>query len=59
MIRRVDMNPNSIQGRLEGFLGARVQHLVAHSSSIGIPGKIHELAVGLSVYRFEFQIYDP
>jgi hypothetical protein len=58
MVCRVNMDTNSIQGRLEGFLGARVQHLVAHSGRIGIPGNKDELARGPIVYRFEIQVND-
>jgi hypothetical protein len=58
MVGGVNMNTNSVQGRLEGFLGARVQHLVAHSSGIGIPGKHNELARGPVVDGFELQIDD-
>lgn len=58
MVCGVNMNTNSVQGRLKGFLGARVQHLVAHRSRIRIPRKHDELARGPVVNCFKFQIND-
>lgn len=59
MIRGIDMNAHSIQGRLAGFLGTRVQHFVANAGRVWIPGNENELARWPAIDRFEIQINHP
>jgi hypothetical protein len=55
-VRGIDVNTDSGQGRLEGFLAARIEHLVANGSRIGIPREQHQLARGSAVIGTKFQV---
>jgi hypothetical protein len=50
------MNTDTGQGRLEGFLAARVEHLVANGGGIGIPREEDQFTRGSSVIGRKFQI---
>jgi len=56
MIRGVNVDADSVQGRLEGFLGARVKHLVANAGRVGVPCNENEFGSRATVYRLEIQV---
>jgi hypothetical protein len=58
MVCRVNMNTNPIQGRLEGFLGARVKHFASDIGRIRIPGNKDKLAGRPIIDRRKGQIND-
>ena len=55
-IRGVDVNTNSVQCRLQGFLGSRVKHLVADAGRIRVPCNEDELGGGSSVRGLVLEI---
>lgn len=52
------MNTNATQSGLESFLTARVQHLVANTGRVRVPGDKDQLAGGPSIFRLKFQIHE-
>ena len=55
-IRAVEVDADSIEGRLEGFLGSRVHHFVSNLGIIGDPANEDELGGGSSVGGFKVEV---
>ncbi len=56
MIRGIDVDADSVQGRLEGFFRARVKHFVANAAGIGVPRDKHQFAGRSSIIGSEIKI---
>lgn len=51
------MNTDSVQGRLEGFLGARVEHLVSNRGRVWVPRDENELGGWSAIVRRKLHVY--
>ena len=56
MIRRVDVNADTVQSGLEGFFGSRVQHLVTNAGRVGVPSYQDQFGGGSSIDRLKIQV---